>query len=339
MPPTETVLVTGATGYIAQHCLLQLLQQGYRVRGTLRNPTREAALRQALRQHVDADDRLELVVADLEADTGWAEATRGCTHLLHTASPVMSSEPKDAGELIRPALEGTQRVLSAAAAAGIHRIVLTSSVAAISAGYPAEKRTFTEADWSNEAGPIGAYARSKTLAERAAWDFVRQHPEIELSTINPVYVIGPSLDGHFSPSADIVRLQLQRAYPGVPRLGFPLVDVRDVASAHVAALNTPAAAGKRFICHTGFLWMKDIGQILNDEFASQGYRIPLFPIPDFAMRLMGLVDGTVRLQLPQLGKTIDYSTQLTRQVLQWEPRPLRDSIIDTGRQLIASGSL
>jgi dihydroflavonol-4-reductase len=339
VPPTETVLVTGATGYIAQHCLLQLLQQGYRVRGTLRNPTREAALREALRQHVEADDRLELVVADLEVDTGWAEAARGCTHLLHTASPVMSSEPKDAGELIRPALEGTQRVLSAAVAAGIRRIVLTSSVAAISSGHPPEKHNFTEADWSNEAGSMGAYARSKTLAERAAWDFVRAHAELELTTINPVYVIGPSLDGHFSPSADIVRLQLQRAYPGVPRLGFPLVDVRDVASAHVAALNTPAAAGKRFICHTGFLWMKEIGQILNDEFASQGYRIPLFPIPDFAMRLMGLVDGTVRLQLPQLGKTIDYSTALTRQVLQWAPRPLRDSIIDTGRQLIASGSL
>jgi nucleoside-diphosphate-sugar epimerase len=332
MSQAETVLVTGASGYIAQHCILQLLEQGYRVRGTLRSSKREAELRAAISKHVDVGDRLELVVADLVSDDGWAEAARGCTYVLHTASPIPPAEPKDENEVIKPAVEGTLRVLKAAAAAGVRRVVVTSSVAAIVAGHPAST-TFDESHWSDlQAG--NAYQRSKTLAEKAAWDFVAQHPALELATINPVYVIGPSLDGHYSISADIIGALMQGRYPATPRLGFSMVDVRDVAAAHLSAMTTPEAAGKRFICHIDFMWMKEIAQLLKTEFSRQGYRISTFPIPDVAMRVIALFDGTIRMLIGQLGRQESYNTAQIRQVLKWSPRPIHTSILDTARNMI-----
>jgi dihydroflavonol-4-reductase len=229
---STTVLVTGASGYIAVHCILQLLQQGYRVRGTLRTPAREEDLRDTFARHVDADDRLAFVTANLLSDENWPEAVAGCHFVLHVASP--TSEPKDENEAIIPARDGAVRVLQAAADAGVQRVVLTSSVAAIALGHDPEGRIFTEDDWTNTNARIGAYYKSKTLAERAAWDFVESLPagtSLELATINPSYVLGPQLDEHSPPSIGIVARLMRRDVPGCARLGFNLVDVRDVAFA------------------------------------------------------------------------------------------------------------
>jgi nucleoside-diphosphate-sugar epimerase len=332
-----TVLVTGASGYIAMHCVLQLLQQGYRVRGTLRSPAREKKLREAFAEHIDADDRLEFVTADLMSDDGWADAVDGCRFVHHVASPHPTIEPKDEDELIVPAREGTLRVLQAAANAGVQRVVLTSSVAAIIFGHDRQGRIFTEADWSNIDADIGAYGKSKTLAERAAWDYIENLPAgktLELAVINPSFVFGPLLDENSSPSVEVVRRLLRREVPGCPRLGFPIVDVRDVATAHLLAMTAPQAAGKRFICNNEFFWLREIALVLENEFAGRGYRIPTRPLPDFAMRLMGLFDGGIRRLVPSLGQRTELSSELLQNTLDWQPRPVREAIVDTAESLI-----
>jgi len=235
-----TVLVTGATGFIAKHCILKLLEQNYKVRGTIRSMESEAGLRATFAKHISADDRLEFVPADLTSDVGWNEAVIGCQYVIHMASPVPSKPPKDENEVIVPARDGTLRVLKAAASAKVKRVVVTSSIAAISNGHDDySTKVFNEDDWSNTDRPIAAYAKSKTLAERASWDFVNNLDDnpIELSTINPGYVLGPILDKDFSPSGEIIRKLMRRDLPGCPDLDFPVVDVRDVADAHIAAMT------------------------------------------------------------------------------------------------------
>jgi dihydroflavonol-4-reductase len=332
MEHSETVLVTGASGYIAQHCVQQLLERGYRVRATLRSASREAGLRQIFNPSMKGEAHLAFVVADLTSDKGWAEAVSGCTYVLHTASPIPPAEPKDPDEVIRPAVDGSLRVLKAAAAAGVKRVVLTSSVAAVVTGHP-PATTFTESHWSVlEDG--NAYQQSKTLAERAAWDFAAAHPPMELAVINPVYVIGPSLDGHYSISVDIIGNLMKGKYPLLPRLGFSMVDVRDVAAAHLSAMTTPEAAGKRFICNAEFLWFKEIAALLKQAFGGKSYRIPTLPAPDVLVHGLALFDGTLRMLLGQLGRQESYDTTHIRQVLKWSPRPIQTSIIDTAQNMI-----
>ena len=290
------VLVTGASGYIAMHCILQLLREGYHVRGTLRTPSREPELRQAFARYVDADDRLSFAAADLTSDDGWAEAVRNCRYVLHIASPNSPIEPQDEYAWIAPARDGTLRVLRAAADAGVQRVVMTSSLAAICRGNEAETKVFTEADWSNLDVKIGAYARSKTVAELSAWEFVNELPAgkmLELATINPSYVIGPLLDEVKPASVEIVGKLLRREVPGCVHLGFSLVDVRDVASAHLSAMTEPQAAGKRFICDAEFYWSQEIAHVLEEHFGQRGYRTPTRMLPNFAMYFVAIFDKKV----------------------------------------------
>lgn len=338
--PSTTVLVTGASGYIAMHCILQLLQEGYHVRGTLRSPSREKSLRQTFAQHIDADERLEFVTADLMSDEGWQDAVTGCHYVLHVASPNLPAEPKDKDAWIAPARDGTLRVLKAAANAGVQRVVLTSSIAAIVRGHDSEGRIFTEDDWANTDANIGTYARSKTVAERAAWEFVNDLPHgktLELAVINPSYVMGPILDEDIPTSVLIVSKLLNREVPGCVRFGFPLVDVRDTAAAHLLAMTAPQAAGKRFICSAEFYWMQEIAQILENHYADRGYRIPTRLLPDFAARLFALFDGSVRRALPTLGRRTEVSSARLRSTLDWQPRPVDKSILDTAESLIQFG--
>ena len=331
----ETVLVTGATGYIAMHCILRLLQAGYRVRGTLRSPAREAGLRQAFARHIAADDRIAFVTADLLQEAGWAEAAEGCAYVLHTASPLPRQIPRDESEVIKPAVEGTRRVLQAAKQAGVRRVVITSSVAAMRHDDARQKdRPVDETNWSNTAADIPVYDKSKTLAERAAWDFVAENEAFELVTINPSVVIGPLLNDHYSLSVETILRLMRSQYPGCPRLGWVFVDVRDVADAHLAALTTPEAAGMRFSCAHKFAWMRDLARILDAEFSSQGYKIPTRPLPDFLMRFLAIFDKTAAMYVPNLGRTIAYSNAQIKRVLGWQPRPLAESVIDTGKSLI-----
>jgi nucleoside-diphosphate-sugar epimerase len=337
---STTVLVTGASGFLAMHCIIQLLEQGYRVRGTLRSLAREAELRASLAKLVDAGDRLELVEADLLKDAGWEQAVRGCTYVLHVASPFPLREPKSEDELIRPAVEGTLRVLRAAAQGGVRRVVQTSSVAAIAYGHAPEKHRFDENDWSNVESPtIGAYAKSKTLAERAAWDFIKGQgtaSSLELAVINPGYILGPLLDAHSRSSGVLVTQLMLGKIPGVARMHFQSVDVRDVAAAHLAAMTTPEAAGQRFVCVSASFWMKDVALILRKNFAGRGYNVHTLEFPSWLVRLIAIFDKNIRLTVDSLDQELDIQNQRIQRVLGWQPRSLEEMVVSMGESLIAN---
>ena len=338
-PSPGRVLVTGATGFIAMNCVLQLLQRGYQVRGTLRELSRASALRSTLAQHVDANDRLELVRADLLSDDGWESAVSGCDYVLHIASPVPLKLPKNEDELIIPARDGTMRVLRATAAAGVKRVVLTSSIDAAIQGHAVQKKQFTEDDWSNLDVKLTAYQKSKTLAELAAWHFVNQpdNVNLEMAVINPGFVFGPVMDSEFRSSSEPIRKLMLREVPGLGRIMFPLTDVRDVASAHLKAMVHPDAAGKRFFCVGSICSLEEIALILDNHFSGRGYRVPTRVLPDFLFRVVGLFDSSVRLVIPDLNKPQDISTERIRTVLGWEPRSQQEAIISMAESMIKHG--
>jgi nucleoside-diphosphate-sugar epimerase len=331
------ILVTGATGFIAGHVIEELLRSGHDVRGTvrsLRDPARVAHL------HRIADSlggRLELVEADLSADAGWDDAVAGQEYVVHTASPFPPAPPRDEAELIRPAVDGTLRVLEASVRAGVRRVVMTSSIAAISGGRPRdEERRRTEDDWSDLDRSV-PYAKSKTLAERAAWDFAAEHPELEVVAINPGLVLGPVQHAAAGTSVTLVRRLLNRELPAVPELGFAMVDVRDVAKAHRLAIEAPDAAGNRYICAGDNLWLGDIARILGEEFGPQGYRVPTRRMPYWMLWTIGRFDREVRLGLDFVGSPERVSTDKARRELGWDARPARETLADTGRSLVELG--
>lgn len=333
----QTVLLTGASGYIAKHIAVQLLNAGYAVRASLRNLNREAEVRAAVLPHLTMplDDRLTFVALDLELDAGWAEALSGVDVLMHTASPFPLSQPKNAQDLIRPAVQGALRALNAAKAAGVMRVVLTSSSAAVAGGpLPPGKTAFDESDWTDPNAPgTSAYTQSKTLAERAAWDFVRDiAPQMQLTTINPGLVIGQPLDKHFGSSVSVVERFLNAKDPMLPRFGLPAVDVRDVALAHVRALATPASAGKRYIASDRFLWFTDMGQILKARFPTR--KIVTRQAPDFVVRILALFDKAIASILPVLGKRNEVSGARAQAELGITFRDARESLVETAQFLI-----
>ena len=339
-----TVLVTGATGFIAQHCVVQLLNEGYCVRGTVRSIARGSKLKDSLAPHVaegaGALDRFDIVAADLTADDGWADAVTGCRYVLHVASPLPRTPPKHEDELIVPARDGALRVLEAAAEGGVERVVLTSSVAAVLYGRD-RSRTFDETDWSDiDARTIGAYEKSKTIAERAAWDFVAStagDSGLELTTINPGLVLGPILDEDYGTSGEVIKKLFDRDFPACPDLNWAVVDVRDVAAAHIAAMTTPAAAGQRFICAIENHSLLDIARILDKHFSNQGFRIPTGKLPSFAMRLVALFDKTARLGLNDLDVRQNVDNSKIKEVLGWEPLDLEEMVVAMGESFIRYG--
>src|SRR5436309_3196264 len=264
--PGQTVLVTGGSGYLGGWCVIELLRRGYTVRTTVRSLSREPQVRAAIGSEVDPGDRLTVLAADLTSDEGWPEAVEGCDYVLHVASPFPPKQPKDPDELIVPAREGTLRVLHASLDGGAKRIVVTSSVAAIRLSEGAASRRLDEGDWTDPDSPgLTPYVRSKTIAERAAWDLVRERGEEDrLSVVNPGAIIGPVLNDDLSYSLQAVQ-RLLGGLPGVPKLGFSLVDVRDVAELEIKAMTTTDAGGERYIGVTRFLWMSEIGEILRER--------------------------------------------------------------------------
>lgn len=315
----ERVLVTGASGYIARQVIAELLAHGYAVRGTARRP-------------VDGLD--DVVRADLAADAGWAEAVAGCEYVLHVASPFPAEVPKSDDELVRPAVDGTLRVLRAAVAAGVKRVVMTSSVAAIASGQQ-DDRVRTEADWS-DVDSIPAYAKSKTLAERAAWDFAGESG-LELVVLNPGFVLGPLTGPGVNTSVDVVRRLLARELPASPKIGFSMVDVRDVAVAHRLAMESPVAPGNRYILAGDHLWMREIAAVLAEEFNPRGYRVPTGSMPTWLLRAVALFDPSVRQALDFVGRRELVSSDKARGELAWTMRPIRDTIVDTANSLVEMG--
>lgn len=339
----STVLVTGGSGFIGSHTILQLLAAGHQVRATVRNLKREPEVRELLKQGgVEPGDRLSFFAADLERDAGWAEAVAGCDFVLHIASPFPQSIPKNEDELIIPAREGALRVLRAARDAGVKRVVLTSSFAAVGYGQPPSTTPFTEENWTNPAGEdVQPYVKSKTLAERAAWDFLaREGGQLELSVVNPVGVFGPVLGRDYSTSILMVQRLMDGAIPGSPQMYFGVVDVRDVADLHLRAMTSPAAKGERFIAVAGdFMSMVDIARVLKARLGEAAKRVPTRQLPNWLVRLVALRDPAAKQILPELGKRKNATSEKARRVLGWNPRSNEDAIAATGESLVRLGLL
>jgi len=336
------VLVTGGSGYIAGYCILRLISEGWRVRTTVRNLDREAAVRRALGQAAQSPHALSFCAADLMADAGWAEAVAGADYVLHVASPLPPADPRDDDEVVRPAREGTLRVLRAARDAGVKRVVVTSSTAAVSYGYGARTQPDTEAQWSDPSNrkDTSPYVRSKILAERAAWAFMQaEGGAMQMATVNPSGVLGPVLGSDFSTSIEIVKKLLDGSFPGCPRMGWPLVDVRDVADLHVRAMTHPDAAGERFLAAGEFLWFKDLARILKQRMPKAAARAPTFQLPNWAVRLAAVFDPTTRSVLFELDKPRPVSTEKARRLLGWSTRPAADMIADCAQSLFDHGLL
>jgi nucleoside-diphosphate-sugar epimerase len=335
------VLVTGGSGFIGSWCVIELLQRGYTVRTTVRSLDRESAVRAAIGRMVDPQDRLSFHAADLTADAGWDQAAGGCTHVLHVASPVVAAEPKDADALIVPARDGTRRVVDAALKAGVQRVVLTSSVAAASPRSNARESVTDETVWTDpDDRKTGAYARSKTLAERTAWGLVGASAgATTLSTVQPSLVLGPVLSRDFSASVQLVERLLSGRVPGLPRLGFSIVDVRDVADLHIRAMTAPEAAGQRFIASGDFAWIADVAALLRARLGEAARKVPTRKVPDLVVRIAALFDKDLASVAPRLGDRRTFSSAKAQQMLGWRPRPLEETVLDCARSLIASGAV
>jgi nucleoside-diphosphate-sugar epimerase len=333
--PDGLVLVTGGSGFIGAHCIRRLHEDGHRVRTTVRSLSREAEVRGMV-----GDGPLEVVAADLTADAGWAEAVAGCDAVLHVASPFPLGQPKHEDELIVPARDGALRVLRAARDAGVRRVVLTSSFAAIGYGHDHADTVYDETTWTDLDGPgVTAYAKSKTVAERAAWDFVAaEGAPLELAVVNPVAVLGPLLGRDPSTSIELVKRLIDGSMPGTPKVAFGVVDVRDVADLHVRAMQAPEAAGERFLAiGEEFRWISEIGGWLREALPQRAKKIPKRELPNLLVRVAARFDGSLRQLTPELGVRKRATNEKARRLLGWTPRGDREAVVATGESLLALG--
>jgi nucleoside-diphosphate-sugar epimerase len=337
----SNVLVSGGSGFIGSYCILQLLQSGHVVRTTVRKMSRSSHVLALLKQGgVEPGDRLTFCETDLERDAGWPQAVAGCEYVLHVASPFPPEVPKDENELIVPAREGALRVLRASRDGGVKRVVLTSSFAAIGYGHPEQDTPFSEKDWTNPNEPdVFPYTKSKTLAERAAWDFIaREGGALELSVVNPVAVFGPVLGPDLSTSILIVQMLLSGAMPACPKISFGAVDVRDVADLHLRAMTDPAAKGERFLAVAGdFLSMLEIARALKNGLGPAAKKVPTRELPNWVLRAASIFDPRVRQVLPELGKLKNATNEKARRVLGWKPRTNEECVVATGESLVRLG--
>ncbi|MFJ9778926.1 SDR family oxidoreductase [Amycolatopsis sp. NPDC101161] len=331
------VLVTGGSGYIGSWCVLALLADGHTVRTTVRDLKKEPAMRAMLHAGgAPGDAKLSVLRADLQEDAGWREAVEGCDYVLHVASPTLTSVPKNDDEMVVPARDGVLRVLRAAREAGVKRVVLTSAFGAIGMGHPEKSRVFTEADWTDVDAGVAPYQKSKTLAEKAAWQFVAEHGGVELAVVNPVGVLGPVLGPDYSPSLGLLRRMLDGELPALPKFGMGYVDVRDVADLHLRAMTDPAAAGERFLAISGHsLWVREIAAILRDRLGDRAAKVPTRELPLWTARVLERVNPGLRVLGPQLGRNYDATSEKARRVLGWSPRPIADTIVETAESLLA----
>ncbi len=337
MSSAMRVVVTGASGFLGKHVVLALIQAGYSVRASVRNPAMAEQVRRAVLPHMDdnTSSRLEFAALDLTRDAGWAEAMAGASALVHTASPCPITQPKSPDDLIRPAVDGTRRALYAAKAAGIDRVVLTSSAIAVVQPWRRDGHIFTEDDWSDAAGlPAQPYAHSKVIAERTAWK-IAAHEGLRLTVFNPTLILGPLLDDRFGSSMQLVSRILRGRDPMLPRLGLSIVDVRDVAAAHVRALERDRTQGQRFILASGSLWLTDWGKVLKSTYPRR--RMPTRAAPPWLLRLLALFDGEIRTALPSVGHMDELCSDKARRRLDIDFIPPDRALIAAAEALVSRG--
>ncbi|MGF6774100.1 dihydroflavonol-4-reductase [Paraburkholderia sp. GAS199] len=332
----ERVLVTGGTGFIAQHCMLALLAQGYRIRTTLRNLSREAEVRTNLKTGgAEAEDLLSFVAADLGSDAGWAEAVDGCTYVIHCASSTPSGHYATEDDWNRPAVEGNLRVLRAARDAGVKRLVLTSAFGAVGCGHEPMDRPFDENDWSNLQSDLAPYQRSKTLAEMAAWKFVKEEGNgLQMAVVNPTAVLGPALGADYSHSIRLIK-NMMDGQPGSPKINSGFVDVRDVADLHVRVMSMAAANGERFLAIAGeSLWLADVAGILRERMGPAASKVSTRVLPNWLVRLGAGKNPQMKAIAPMLGVNMNATSAKAEKRLGWRPRPAEDAIVATAESLI-----
>lgn len=338
-PASTKILVTGANGFIGLHTALHFLKGGYHLRATVRTEAQGAKVRQTLANHADTS-QLEFICTDLTRDDGWDQAAAGCDFVLHLASPFPAEAPKDENELIIPAREGTLRVLRAAQKAEVKRTVLVSSVAAITGGHEKENRTFNESDWTDTRKTEYVYSKSKTLAEQAAWEFIRSIENkngMELVSINPSNVFGPVLDNRHHTSTEWFLTLMRREIPGLTRTQLHFVDVRDLVIMIEKAMLTPAAAGKRFIANGASIQLQEFALILDRNFGNRGYRVPTRVLPDWLVRFFAILVPKTKPVVDTLGWTYVVSTEQAQSVLGWQTRPYEGTITEMAQSLIDQG--
>ncbi len=337
----ETVLVTGGTGFVAGWCIVELLKRGYAVRTTVRSLSKEQVVRATISASIDPGDRLTVFAADLTSDVGWDAAVAGCDYVLHVASPLGVDSPKDPNALIVPARDGALRVLRAAAKAAVKRVVLTSACAAASPPLYSEDSVTDESLWTDpEDGRLSAYRKSKTLSEQAAWRFMEEYDgPTTLTTILPGAVFGPVLSAENLGSVQVIGRLLQGRVLGNPRLGFEVVDVRDLADVHIRAMTSTQAAGQRFIAVGEFMWMTDISKTLRSKLGRSASKVPTRTLPDFALRLMSLFDPALRAVTPSLGRKHRHTSEKAQHLLGWRPRPAAVTVVDCAESLMTRNAI
>lgn len=336
------VLVTGVTGFVGSHTAIALLNKGYQVTGSLRSMKRADSIKTAIAAHTENIDKLDFVEADLLSAADWDKATQGIDYVMHVASPFTLEQPDDENVLIKPAKEGTLNVLQAAEKNGVKRVVLTSSFAAIAYGHDERPDKFDETYWTDVTNKNGTtpYVRSKAIAEKAAWDFVNQ-PEVklELAVINPVAILGPVLEKDAGTSAELVRQMMAGEMPAVPKMGFEIVDVRDVAYLHVQAMETKEAAGERFIAANGFMWFSELSDIIGTTMPNYSKKLPKFTMPNWVVNVMSIFRPELKSIKPELGKTRYADNSKAKKRLNWQPIAAKDAVAETARSLVVHGAV
>ncbi len=336
---TKTVLVTGGGGFIGGWSIVALLQRGYTVRATVRDLDRAPALRARIAAQVEPGERLSFFAADLGADAGWDAAVAACDYVLHVAAPVGVAAPRDPDALIVPTRDGALRVLGAACRAGVERVVLTSAIEACRPPMRGADGVGDESRWTDiDDDDLGPYRLAKTLAERAAWDFMAGRPgPTTLTTILPSAVLGPVFGPEYAHSTQLVARMLGGGLPRFPRFGFCVVDVRDVVELHLRAMTAPEAAGQRFIAAGDWMWMADVAAVLRAALGEAAHKVPTRGMPDFLFRLVARFNRPARFATPLLGRRHVFSSAKAEAVLGWRPRPAKETIVDAARSAIAHG--
>ena len=340
----STVLVTGGTGFVASHCILRLLRNGYRVRATLRSVDKGEKVLAMIREggYEAASDDLEFIETDLTDDRNWVAAASGCEYVMHVASPIFVGVPKHENDMILPAVEGTLRVLRASKEAGVKRVVVTSSFAAVGYSHSDPNTLITEEEWTDPADKtISPYIRSKALAERAAWDFIeREGGHLELSAVNPVGIFGPSLGPDLSSGFEVLKRMMDGTMKALPNFDLAIVDVRDLADLHLAAMTHSEAKGERFLALAGgVMSIPEIAAFIRTTFGERGKKVPRIILPDWGVRLAAKFSETAKAAVPLLGRNRNASNEKARRLLNWSPRPNEEAIIASVQSLFKYGNI